>query len=247
MSAETPGLRIAVNVSRRDFDLEIDLELEPGGRLALVGPSGAGKTTILRTVAGLVKPDSGLITVAGLTVFDSDRGMDVPPEERRCGYVPQDYSLFPNMTVLGNVGFGIRKAKAGERRSRAARLLELLGIGGLADVHPAGLSGGERQRVALARALATEPAVFLLDEPLSALDPATRGQAIPVLDRALTLSNVPTLIVTHSRQEAERLADSTVIIDRGKVSETRDHDGTGSWNQRSGPVSIHRVVRKQRD
>ena len=245
--SETHGLRVSVLVSRRDFDLEVDLELEPGERLALVGASGAGKTTILKTVAGLVRPDSGRIEMAGRTVFDSDGHIDVPPEERRCGYVPQDYSLFPNMTVLDNVGYGIRNVRGKERRSRSGRLLEQLGISELADVRPSGLSGGEKQRVALARALATEPALFLLDEPLSALDPATREQAIPVLEHALELARVPTLIVTHSRREAERLADSSLIIDRGKVPETRNHDSGGSWSRREGSVSIHKTIRKQRD
>ncbi len=244
---EPSGLRISVHVSRRDFELEVDLELQPGGRLALVGPSGAGKTTILRTVAGLVRPESGVIDLAGQTVFDSERRIDVPPEDRRCGYVPQDYSLFPNMSVLDNVGFGMRKVKAAERRRRSVDLLGQLGIGGLSAVRPSDLSGGERQRVALARALATEPALFLLDEPLSALDSASREQAIPVIEHALAISRVPALIVTHSRQEAERLADSTVIIDRGKVSETRDHDDGRRWNRKPGSVSIHRVVRKLRD
>ena len=245
--SEKQGLRVSVLVGRRDFDLEIDLHLEPGARLALVGPSGAGKTTILKAVAGLARPVSGRIEVAGQTVFDSGERIDVPPEERRCGYVPQDYSLFPNMTALANVGYGIRNANGGERRSRAGRLLEQLGISELADVRPPDLSGGEKQRVALARALATEPALFLLDEPLSALDPATREQAIPVLQHALDIARVPTLIVTHSRHEAERLADSSLIIDRGRATEAREHDPGGNWNRRAGSVSIHRVVRKQRD
>lgn len=245
--SESAGLEVSVRVRLRDFLLEIELNLESGKRLALVGPSGAGKTSILRTVAGLIRPESGLIKVAGKAVFDSEGRIDVPPEDRRCGYVPQDYSLFPHMSVIDNVGYGMRGLRQKERRQRSAELLDQLGIKGLSDVSPSKLSGGEKQRVALARALATEPEVFLLDEPLSALDKDTRKQAIPVLEEALDAARVPALIVTHSRQEAERLADTTVMIERGKVSDSRDHGVEPAWSRKSGSMSIHRAVRKQRD
>ena len=241
------GLQMSVRLARRDFLMEIELELEPGERLALVGPSGAGKTSILKLVAGLIPPDTGTIRIADRTVFDSHGRIDLPPESRNCGYVPQDYSLFPHLTALENVGFGILNVKAAERRRRSGELLEQLGIGALADVNPSGLSGGEQQRVALARALATEPKAFLLDEPLSALDPATRDQALPVLEEVLVKAGVPALIVTHSRQEAQRLADSTVIIERGQVSGTRGNHPAGRQVGSQVPGVLNRVIRKQRD
>ncbi|MGK2955738.1 MAG: ATP-binding cassette domain-containing protein [Solirubrobacterales bacterium] len=245
------GLEVSIRIDRREFLLDVDLELERGQRLALVGPSGAGKTSILRAVAGLVKPESGEINIGGETVFSSAGRIDLPPEVRRSGYVSQDYSLFPHLTASANVIFAMRHGKTRERRLLAADLLTRLGVGGLADVKPAALSGGEKQRVALARALATEPAVFLFDEPLAALDSETRDQAIPVIDQVLSEAGVPALIVTHSRSEAERLADTSVMIDRGRISESRDHGSANRWNRKARApepgkktVSIHRVIRK---
>lgn len=243
-----PALEVAIMVKRREFLLEAELELEPGKRLALVGPSGAGKTSILKAVAGLIRPETGVVRIGARTVFDSKERIDLPPEGRRCGYVSQDYALFPHLTASANVIFAMRYGRARERRLRAANLLTRLGVGGLADVKPAALSGGEKQRVALARALATEPALFLFDEPLAALDSETRDRAIPVIDETLNEAGVPALIVTHSRSEAERLADTSVVIERGRISESRDHRADGRWSRKagtadSGMVSIHRVTR----
>lgn len=242
---------ISARVARRDFLLDVSLVLEARKRLALVGPSGAGKTSILRTVAGLFKPESGLIRIGGETVFDSVEGIDVPPEERRCGYVSQDYSLFPHLDAAANVAFGMRNGKAAARRRRAVCLLEQLGVGAMAKVRPSQLSGGERQRVALARALATEPSIFLLDEPLSALDAGTRDEALPALDEVLVECGVPVLLVTHSTYEAERLGDTTVTLQRGLITESRDHTEGTRWTQKTGSqdsqrnsVSIRRVIRR---
>lgn len=237
------AIRISVLVERRDFDLDVDLEIRAGQRLAIVGPSGAGKTTILKTIAGLLKPARGRIDLGGQVLFDSETKVDLPPEDRRCGFVPQDYSLFPHLTALANVSFGIRGVKGPERKRRSAELLDLLGLGSKAAARPDELSGGERQRVALARALATDPAVFLLDEPLAALDPDTRDQAIPVIQDILSRTGTPALIVTHSRAEADRLADTTVTIDSGRVSGVRPHDA-GMSRRSAGSMSIHRTLRK---
>jgi ABC-type sulfate/molybdate transport systems ATPase subunit len=201
----------------RDFTLEVSLEIAPGERLALMGRSGAGKTSVLRIAAGLLGPRSGRVSLGGETWLDTAAGVDVPPERRRCGLLFQEYALFPCMSAWRNVAYGLRGPR-GERRGRALELLERFGVGHLAEAAPAGLSGGERQRVALARALAAEPRALLLDEPLAALDRDTRSRAGRELDALLTAMGIPIAIVTHSPQEAARLADRTAVIERGRLA-----------------------------
>src|SRR5947209_6238518 len=164
-------LSLNLRVSVLDLSAELTVGAAP---LAIAGPSGAGKTTLLRLIAGLLQPTAGWIRCDGTTWFDAERGLDVPAERRPCGYVFQDYALFPHLSAGDNVAFAIR----GERRARrrqAFELLERFGLAERAKARPAELSGGERQRVAIARALAREPRLLLLDEPLAALDPATRS------------------------------------------------------------------------
>jgi molybdate transport system ATP-binding protein len=188
----------------------LDVELEAHGPVAIAGPSGAGKSTILRLIAGLDRPASGVVDVGGERWFGP--GVDVPAEHRRVGYVFQEYALFPHLTVRRNVEFGA------EGRD-VAPMLDRLGIGRLSDARPAGLSGGERQRVAVARALAREPKLLLLDEPLSALDPATRGTVAAELAGVLREAGVPALVVTHSFEEAASLTDEIVVVERGRVAQ----------------------------
>ena len=191
----------------RSFALELALAVgaEP---LALVGPSGAGKTTLLHAIAGLVRPERGRIE-AGETWFDSARGIDLPPERRSVGLVFQDYALFPHLSVEENVRFGAR--------GPVARTLERLGIDALAKVRPGELSGGERQRVALARALAREPRVLLLDEPLAALDAATRIGVRSYLRTLLRDIGLPTLLVTHDYADAVTLATRVGVLVEGRL------------------------------
>jgi molybdate transport system ATP-binding protein len=184
------------------------VELDVDGVTALVGPSGAGKSTLLRMVAGLVRPDTGTIECDGERWFGG--GRDVPPERRRCGFVFQDYALFPHMTVAENVAYGARGAATGS-------LLERLGIGHLAAARPPSLSGGERQRVAVARALALRPRAMLLDEPLAALDPATRGSVATELAAVLRDAGVPAIVVTHSYEEAVTLARRAAVLEDGRI------------------------------
>ena len=195
----------------RSFVASAELTVAPGETLALVGPSGAGKTTILRVVAGLLRPQSGLVSVDGTVLLDTERGRDVPPEQRRAGYVFQEYALFPHLDVRRNVLFGARD------RSRVDDLLGRFRIGQLARARVNELSGGERQRVALARALARDPAVLLLDEPLSALDAHTRAGVRAELRELLHSFALPTLLVTHDFEDAATLADRVGVISEGRI------------------------------
>jgi molybdate transport system ATP-binding protein len=188
----------------------VDVALTVGAEtLALVGPSGAGKTTVLRCVAGLHRPATGRIALGRDTWFDSERGIDRPPDRRSVGLVFQDYALFPHLTVRANVGFG--------GRARVDELLERLGIAQLAGEKPGQLSGGERQRVAVARALARDPSVLLLDEPLSALDAHTRAGVREQLADLLAELALPSLIVTHDFTDAAALADRVGVVLDGLV------------------------------
>jgi molybdate transport system ATP-binding protein len=191
----------------RSFQLEVALEVE--GTVALVGPSGAGKTSVLRSVAGLVRPSAGRIALGDSVWFDARAGLYRPPEERRIGLVFQEYALFPHMNVRQNVAY------AG--RGRVDEFLERFRIGHLAAARPTELSGGERQRVALARALARDPGVLLLDEPMSALDAHTKIAVRGELQELLRELGLPTLLVTHDYEDAASLADRVGVIVDGKL------------------------------
>jgi molybdate transport system ATP-binding protein len=195
-------------VPLRSFALELTLAL---GRetLALVGPSGAGKTTVLRAVAGLERPVRGRIACGDETWFDAEWRRHLPPERRSVGLVFQEYALFPHLSVRKNVAFG--------GAGRADELLERLRIAELADARPAELSGGERQRVAVARALARNPRVLLLDEPMAALDPHTRAAVRAELHELLRELALPTLLVTHDFEDAAALADRAGVIVDGQL------------------------------
>ena len=198
----------------RAFTLDLALIVNAGECLALAGPSGAGKTTTLRAIAGLLRPERAEVRCAG-ELWDGP-GTHLPPERRRCGFLFQEYALFGHMRAWENVAYGLR-GRTAARRSLAVALLERFGAAGLADARPRELSGGERQRVALARALARRPAVLLLDEPLSALDAATRAEATAALRTLLAEANAPAILVTHDFAEAAVLADRVAVIEDGHV------------------------------
>ena len=193
----------------------VELEVAPGECLALVGPSGAGKTTVLRAVAGLLRPLHGVVSCGDELWLDTNARVDVPPERRGCGYLFQEYALFPHLNAWRNVAYGLPRGAG--RRERAMELLARFGLEERADASPWELSGGERQRVALARALARGPKALLLDEPLSALDVRTRGRASRVLAAALRDAGVPVLLVTHDFGEAALLGDRLAVIEDGSL------------------------------
>jgi molybdate transport system ATP-binding protein len=201
------------------FVLEMHEALE-GRVTAIVGHSGAGKTTALDAIAGLRRPSSGTIAVDGRTLFSSESGINIPVHRRRVGYLTQDVSLFPHRSVRSNVLYGRRD---GQRLSLDA-VVGMLEIEPLLDRGVSQLSGGERQRVALARALMSSPGVLLLDEPLAAVDVELRRRIIPYLERVRDELSVPIVYVTHAREEVKALADYVILLERGRV-------------RRSGPAS----------
>lgn len=198
---------------------QLDVALTVGDQecLAIAGPSGAGKTTVLRIAAGLERPREGRVSCRHEVWLDTERARALSPDRRRVGYVFQDYALFPNLNAWRNVAFGMDGVPKAERRERALSLLERFGMGRLADARVPTLSGGERQRVALARALARDPLALLLDEPLSALDARTRAGAARELAALLREARVPCLLVTHDFEEAATLADRVAVMDQGKI------------------------------
>jgi molybdate transport system ATP-binding protein len=201
-------LELDLTLALRSYTLALELSLGDE-TLALVGPSGAGKTTVVRAIAGLVRPDAGRIALDGRAWFDSKAGVDLAPEERSVGLVFQEYALFPHMSVRANVSYG--------GADRTDELLDRFGIGHLAEERPGALSGGERQRVAVARALARDPAVLLLDEPLSALDTHTRAAVRVELQELLAELALPAIFITHDFRDAAALADRVGVIVDGRL------------------------------
>jgi molybdate transport system ATP-binding protein len=210
-------LRVEARTAVGTVALDVALEVAAGECLALCGPSGAGKTSVLRVVAGLLRPGDGRVECDGEVWLGP--GVYVAPERRRVGYVPQDLALFGHLSAWRNVAFALR---GGGRRERAVELLERFGLGARADARPSELSGGERQRVAVARALARSPRVLLLDEPLGALDVRSRARAGRELRSALREAGVPALFVTHDFPEAALLGDRVAVLDAGRVVQEGD-------------------------
>ena len=213
------SLSADVRVTRRAFELSVQLEVADGEVVAILGPNGSGKTTLVRTLAGLASINSGLVTIDDVAVDDPANGIFVVPERRRCAVVFQDYALFSHMSVVENVAFGPRSRGATrlESRRRAHEWLETFGLAARGAERPERLSGGEAQRVALARALASEPRLLLMDEPLAALDVSARSSVRSELRRHLSSFDGPSIIVTHDPLDAAAVADRLVIIENGLV------------------------------
>ncbi len=203
-------------------DAEISVELSvTDGPLILAGPNGSGKTSVLLMLLGLLRPDRGFIAIDDELLLDISRGVDLPPEERGLGYVPQDYALFPHLDVFENVAFGLKSHRArlsqSARAERVRAVLDEMEIGPLARRFPRSLSGGEKQRVALARALAPRPRALLLDEPLAALDVGARKQVRAFLASYLTGLKLPAIVVTHDSADAIALGTQIAILEQGKL------------------------------
>ncbi|WP_408596476.1 molybdenum ABC transporter ATP-binding protein [Pseudomonas sp. PLMAX] len=206
-----------LKLSYSGFALDVDLQLPGRGVTALFGHSGSGKTTCLRCIAGLERADQGFVQVNDEVWQDSDKGIFVPPHKRALGYVFQEASLFPHLSVLANLQFGLKRIPRQQRRVDMAHATELLGISHLLDRHPQHLSGGERQRVGMARALLTSPTLLLMDEPLAALDAQRKSEILPYLQRLHDELDIPVLYVSHSQDEVAQLADHIVLLSDGKA------------------------------
>ncbi len=206
-------LQVSLQKKLPEFHLEIEFKAV-NNILVLFGPSGCGKTTILRCVSGLLKPDAGKITLGEETIYDSQDKIFIPPKSRGIGYVFQDYALFPHLNIERNIKYGIKNHHSSVEKLYS-ELLGLLKITSLTKRYPVELSGGEKQRVALARALMAEPRVLLLDEPLSALDYEIRFELQAELLRIQKLWKIPFILVTHSPEEAEKLGDEIIFIEKG--------------------------------
>lgn len=203
------------HIQRQAFTLEVDIEFPSQGITALYGPSGCGKTTLLRAIAGLERDPRGVCRIDGATWQDGS--VFLPPHKRPLGYVFQETSLFPHLSVRGNLEYGFKRVSAGQRRVTFEEAVSLLGIEALLDRRPLGLSGGERQRVAIARALLTSPRLLLMDEPLAALDQSSKREILPYLERLHDELAMPVLYVSHSASEVARLADHLVLLEAGRV------------------------------
>lgn len=228
---------IKANIRKRlhgphgEFELAIDLTIAEGEFVALFGPSGVGKTTLLRCLAGLETPEQGALIVNGDTWLDTTARIALPPQQRRVGYMFQDYALFPNMTVRGNLEFALRK---GADRNRVDELLDLMALGELQHRKPETLSGGQKQRVALARALASEPSVLLLDEPFSALDAEIRGRLHDEVLRLQRRFGLTAIIVSHDVGEVYKLASRVMVMETGKLAQQGSPADVFSTGQTSG-------------
>jgi molybdate transport system ATP-binding protein len=213
-------MKPGVTLQHRLGDFTLDAAFEFGGTAcvtALFGPSGAGKSTVLAAIAGLFRPQSGRIAIAGETLFDSERGIFVPARERRVGIVFQDARLFPHMNVHANLLYGWRRAAARAHDQTIDAVIALLGLEMLLARQPRTLSGGERARVALGRALLMSPRALLLDEPLTALDAPRKAEILPYLERLVEETKIPMLYVSHALDEVTQLADRMVVLNEGRI------------------------------
>ena len=205
------------NYSVGDFSLEASWDIPPGRITAFFGPSGAGKSTTLRLIAGLLRPSAGHIEIGGRVVFDGEGGVLVPAHRRRTGYLTQQFHLFPHLKVRANIAYGLDDARSAKGQERVQRMIQTLRLEGLEDRYPWELSGGQQQRVSLARAMAPGPELLLLDEPFNSLDAELRRVLRSELRAMIIDSGIPTMLVTHDREEALAMADWVQVMDQGRM------------------------------
>ena len=216
----TAGGAIEIEVKRRlpGFTLDIAFSSDRGGVTALYGRSGAGKSTLVNLIAGLDRPDEGRIRIGDRVFFDSARGVNVPPDKRRVGYVFQEDRLFPHLSVEANLNYGLRRLASPDRRFDRRQIIDLLGIEHLLARRTHNLSAGEKQRVAIGRALLANPLLLLMDEPLANLDVARKSEILPFIEGLHDELDLPIIYVSHDSDEIIRLADTVVLIDEGRAA-----------------------------
>jgi molybdate transport system ATP-binding protein len=207
-------LQKKLNASSGDMLLEVKTNIEQGQFVTLYGKSGAGKTSTLRILAGLLKPDSGKISIHGNVLLDTSKQINLSPQKRKIGFVFQDYALFPNMTILENLSFALNK---NQDKKILDELIEIMEIGDLRNQKPHRLSGGQQQRVAVARALVQKPALLLLDEPLSALDEEMRNKIQKYILQVHLEFNLTTILISHDLAEVLKMSDQVLVLDHGKI------------------------------
>ena len=212
-------LKVTLKKRFPGFAVDVDLQLAQSGVTAFFGHSGAGKTSIVNMISGLLRPDEGVVALKGRELFNSRKGIHVPPERRRIGCVFQEDRLFPHLSVRSNLMYGFKRAPVKDRYVEMDEVVELLGIEVLLDRRPYRLSGGEKQRVAIGRALLTSPDLLLLDEPLASLDNARKAEVLPFVARLAREYSAPILFISHDVKEVLLLAQQVVILNQGRAVE----------------------------
>ena len=208
---------IHIEKQYKDFKVKVSYDCEDIGITALLGRSGAGKTSVINMIAGLTQPDKGHITIGDRSVYHSKKNINLPPEKRRFGYVFQEGRLFPHLSVMSNLTYGMKLIPRGERYIGLDQVIDLLGLSTLLDRRPSKLSRGEKQRVAIGRALLTSPSLLLMDEPLASLDQARKHEVLPFIKALSTQLSIPILYVSHSIEEIILIAQKILVLTRGQL------------------------------
>jgi len=232
---------IKIEKQYKNFKIRVNYSCQDIGITVLLGRSGAGKTSVINMIAGLSRPDKGHIIVDNRKVFDSAENIDIAPDKRRFGYVFQDGRLFPHLSVMSNLTYGMKFIPAHERYVHIDQVIDLLDLSNLINRRPAKLSGGEKQRVAIGRALLTSPGLLLMDEPLASLDEARKNEVLPFIKRLSTDLSISVVYVTHSMEEILSIAEHILVLNQGMLKaagETKEILSLGDFHKMTGAMAF---------